>query len=117
MVTKEEQGVEKGGEDVWCDAVERLPDGVRDGIRPWGGGRLALCQGGGDLICGEGGAVCKGTEDGGEGTRRFWRKEMIEQSVVDLGRGSGIREGGEPWGKSSQGQLLYGPYRPRDGRG
>ena len=40
---------------------------------------------------------------------------MVKQSVVDLGEGSGIRKGGEAWGKSSQGQLLYGPYRPRGG--
>ena len=37
-MTKEEQGAEEGGEDVWCDAVKRLPDGVRDGVRPRGGG-------------------------------------------------------------------------------
>ena len=110
MVTKEEQGAEEGGEDVWCDAVKRLPHGVRDGVRPWGGGGGALCQDGGDLICGESGAFCKGAEDGGEWPRRLRRKEVVEHGVVDLGGGSGIREGGETWGKSSQGQLLYSPY-------
>ena len=112
-MTKEEQGAEEGGEDVWCDAMKGLPDGVRNGVGPWGGGGRAPCQSGGDLICGESGAICKGTEDGGEWPRRLWREEVIEQGVVDMGGGSGIREGGETWGKSSQGQLLYGPYRPR----
>ena len=42
---------------------------------------------------------------------------MVEQCVVDLGGGSGIREGGETRGKSPQGQLLHSPYRPRCGRG
>ena len=37
-MTEEEQGVMEGGEDVRCDAVKRLADGVRDGVRPWGGG-------------------------------------------------------------------------------
>ena len=41
---------------------------------------------------------------------------MVEQGVVDLGGGGGIGEGGEARGKSSQGQLLYGPYRTRSGR-
>ena len=38
MVAEEEQGVEEGSEDVRCDAVKRLPDGVKDGVPPWGGG-------------------------------------------------------------------------------
>ena len=66
-MAEEEQGAEEGGEDVWCEAVMRFPDGVRDGVGPWGGGGRALCQGGGDLSSGERGAVCKGTEDGGNG--------------------------------------------------
>ena len=37
-MAKEEQGVEEGGEDVRCDTVKRFPDGVRDGVRPRGGG-------------------------------------------------------------------------------
>ena len=40
---------------------------------------------------------------------------MIEQGVFDLGRGGGIGEGGEARGESYQGQLFYGPYRPRGG--
>ena len=116
-MTEEEQGAKEGGEDVRCDAVKRLPDGVRNGVGPWGGGGRALCQGGGDLLCGEGGAVCIWSEDGGEGPRRLRRKEVVEQGVVDLGWGSGVREGGETWGKPSQGQLLHGPYRARGGRG
>ena len=116
-MSEEEEGAEEGGEDVRCDTVNRLPDRVRNGVGPWGGGGRALCQRGGDLICGESGAVCKETEDGGEGPRRLRRKEVVEQGVVDLGGGSGITEGGETWDKSSQGQLLYSPYRPRGGRG
>ena len=38
MVAEEEQEAEEGGEDVWCNAVKRFPDRVRDGVRPWGGG-------------------------------------------------------------------------------
>ena len=102
-MTKEEQGAEEGGEDVWCEAVKRLPDAVRDGVRPWGGVGRAFRRGGGDLICGESDAVCEGTEDEVEGPTRLRRTEVIEQGVVDLGGGSGIREGGETWGKSSQG--------------
>ena len=62
-MAEEEQGAEEGGEDVRCDAVKGFPDGVRDGVGPWGGGGRALCQGGRDLISSERGAVCKGTED------------------------------------------------------
>ena len=100
-MAEEEQGAEEGGEDVWCEVVKRFPDGVRDGIGPWGGGGRALWQGGGDLISGERGAVCKGTEDGGEGLRRLWRKKVVEQGIVDLGGGGGVREGGEARCKSS----------------
>ena len=38
MVAEEEQGAEEGGEDLRCNAVKRFPDGVRDGVGPWGGG-------------------------------------------------------------------------------
>ena len=38
MVAEEEQGVEEGGKDVRCNTVKRFPDGVRDGVRPRGGG-------------------------------------------------------------------------------
>ena len=100
-MAEEAQGAEEGGEDVWCNAVKRFPDGVRDGVGPWGGGGRALGQGGGDLISGERGAVCKGTEDGGEGTRRLRRKKVVEQGIVDLGGGGGVREGGEARCKSS----------------
>ena len=100
-MAEEVQGTEEGGEDVWWSAMYRFPDGVRDGVRPWGGGGRGLCQGGGDLISGEGGAVCKGMEDGGERSRRLRRKEVVEQGVVDLGGGGGIREGGEARCKSS----------------
>ena len=95
-MAEEEQGAEEGSKDVWCNAVKRFPDGVWDGVGPWGGGGRALGQGGGDLISGESGAVCKGAEDGGEGSRRLWRKKVVEQGVGDLGGGCGIREGGEP---------------------
>ena len=107
---KEEEGAEKGGEDVRCNVVKRFPDGVRDGVRPWGGGGRALCQDGGDLIRSESGAVCKGAEDGGEGSRGSWRKEVVEQGIVDLGRGGGIREGGVARCKASHGKLFYGLY-------
>ena len=100
-MAEEEQGAEEGGEDVWCNAVKRFPDGVQDGVGPWGGGGGALLQGGGDLISGERGAVCKGTEDGGERSRRLRRKELVEQGIVDLGGGGGLREGGEARCKSS----------------
>ena len=96
--------------------VKRFPDGVRDGVGPWGGGGRALCQGGGDLISGESGAVCKGAEEGGEGSSSLRRKKVVEQGVVDLGRGGGIREGWEARGKSSQRQLFYSPYTPQGGR-
>ena len=115
-MTKEEQGAEVGDEDVRCNAVKRFPGRVRDGVRPWGGGGRALYQGGRDLISSESGAVCKGAEGGGEGSRRLRRKEVLEQGFVDLGGGGGITEGGEVRAKSSQGQHFYGPYRPRGGR-
>ena len=38
MVAEEEQGVEEGGDDVRYNTVKRLPDGVRGGVRPRGGG-------------------------------------------------------------------------------
>ena len=100
-MAEEEQGAKEGGKDVWCNAVKRFPDRVQDGVGPWGGGGRALCQGGGDVISGESGAVCKGAEDGGEGSRRLRRKNVDEQGVVDLGGGGGIRENGEERGKSS----------------
>ena len=100
-MAEEEQGAEEGGEDVWCNVVERFPDGVRDGVGPWGGRERALCQGGGDLIGCVSGAVCKGEADGGEGSRRLLRKKVVEQGIVDLWRGCGIREGGEARCKSS----------------
>ena len=100
-MAEEEQGPEEGDEDVWCNAVKRFPDGVRDGVGPWGGDGSALCHGGGDLISGVRGAVCKGTEDGGEGSRRLRRKKVVEQGIVDLGVGGGVREGGEARCKSS----------------
>ena len=90
-MAEEGQGAEEGGKDVWCNAVKRFADGVRDCVGPWGGG---------DLISGESGAVCKGAEDGGEGSRRLRRKKVVEQGVVDLGGGGGIREGGEARCKS-----------------
>ena len=98
---------------------ELEPARLESGSSPLGscttlGGR-ALCQGGGDLISGESGAVCEGAEDGGAGTRRLRRKEVVEQSIVGLGWGGGIREGEEARGKSSQGQLFYGPYIPGGG--
>ena len=100
-MAEEEQGAEKGGKDDWYNAVKRFPDRVRDGVGPWGGEGRALCQGGGDLISGEGGAVCKGAEDEGEGSRWLRRKKVVEQGVVDLDGGGGIREGGEARCKSS----------------
>ena len=100
-MAEEEQGAEEGGEDVWCNAVKRFPDRVQDGVGPWGCGRRALCQGGGDLISGESGAVCKVAEDGGEGSRRLRREKVLEQGIVDLGGSGGIREGGEARCKSS----------------
>ena len=100
-MAEQEQGAEEGGEDVWSNAVNRFPDGVSDGVGPWGGGGRALCQGGGDLVSGERGAICEGTEDGGEGTRRLRRKQVVEQGIVDLGGGGGVREGGEARCKSS----------------
>ena len=41
---------------------------------------------------------------------------MIEQGIVDLSEGGGIREGGEARCKPFQRKLFYGPYRPRGGR-
>ena len=58
--------------------MKGFPDGVGDSVRPRGGGGLALCQGGGDLLCGESGAVCKGAEDRGEWPRRLGRKTVVE---------------------------------------
>ena len=100
-MAEEEQGAEEGGEDVWCNVVKRVPEGVRDGVGAWGRGGRALCQGGRDLISGESGTVRKGTEDGGEGLWRLRRKKVVEQGIVDLGGGGGIREGGEVRCKSS----------------
>ena len=100
-MAEEEQGAEEGGEDVWCNVVKIFPDGVREGVGPWGGGGRALFQGGGDLISGERGAICKGTQDGGKGSRRLRRKKVVEQDIVVLGWGGGIREGGEARSKSS----------------
>ena len=100
-MAEEEQGAEEGGKDVWCNTVKRFPDGVRDGVGPWGGGGRARCQGGGDLISSERGAVCKGAEDGEEGSRRLRKKKVVEQGVFNLGGGGGIREGGEARCKSS----------------
>ena len=68
-MAKEELGAENGGEDIRSYAMKGFPDGVGDGVRPWGRGGWALWQGGGDLFCGESGAVCKGAEDGGEVSR------------------------------------------------
>ena len=82
MVTEEEQGAEEGGEDVRCNAAKRLPDAVRDGFRPWGGEGRRLGQGGGYLIRGESGAVCKGAGDGLEGSRKLRRKEVVEQGIL-----------------------------------
>ena len=100
-MAEEEQGDEEGGEDVWCNAVKRFPDGVCESVGPLGGRGRALWQGSGDLISGESGAVCKGAEDGGEGSRRLRRTKVVEQGIVDLGGGGGIREGGEARCKSS----------------
>ena len=100
-MAEEEQGAEEGGEDVWWNAVKGFPDGIRDCVGPWGGGGRALCQGGRDLISGERGAVCNGTEDGGEGSRRLRRKRVVEQGIVDLDGGGSVREGGEAGCKSS----------------
>ena len=101
-MAEKEQGAEEGGEDVWCNAVKRFPDRVRDGVRPWGGRGRALRQGAGVLISGERGAVYKGTENGGERSRRLWRKNVVEQGIIDLGGGGGIREEGEARCKSSK---------------
>ena len=100
-MAEEEQGAEEGGKDVWCNAVKRFPDGVWEGVSPWGRRGRALCQGGGDLISGGSGAVCKGAEDGAEGSRRLRRKKMLKQGVIDMGGGGGIREGGKVRCKSS----------------
>ena len=100
-MAEEEQGAEEDGEDVWGNAVKRFSDGVRDVVGPWGGGGRAHGQGGGDLIGGERGAVCKRTEDTGEGSRRLQRKKVVQQGIVDLGGGGGVREGGETRCKSS----------------
>ena len=100
-MAEEEQGAEEGGEDVWCNAVKRFPDRLWDGVGPWGGGGRALGQGGRDLISGERGAVCKGAEDGGEGSSGLRRKQMVEQGIIDLGGGGGVRERGEVRCKSS----------------
>ena len=35
-MAKEEQGAEKGDEDMGTYAVKRFPDGVGDGVVPWG---------------------------------------------------------------------------------
>ena len=91
-MAEEEQGAEEDGEDVRCNAVKRFPDGVQDGVGPWGGGGRALCQGGGDLISGQSGAVCKGAEVGGEGSRwlrgKKWlsKASLIRVGVVASGR-------------------------------
>ena len=100
-MAEQEQGAEEGGEDVGCNAVQGFPDGVRDDVGPWGGGGRALFQGGRDFISGESGAVCKGTEDGGEGSRRLRRKKVIQNGIVDLGGGGRVREGGEARCKSA----------------
>ena len=90
-MAEEEEGAEEGGEDV-RNAVKRFPDGVRDGVRPWGEEGRALCQGGGDLISSESGAVCKGVEDGGEGCGGCGGKKWLSKAssiwvgVVALGR-------------------------------
>ena len=74
----EEQGTEKGGENIRSNAMKGLPDGVGDGVRSWGGGGRALCEGGGDLFCSACGAIRKGAKDVGEGLGRLRRKKMIE---------------------------------------
>ena len=74
-MAKEKQGAEKGGEDVWRCAVKGFPDGVGDGVRPWGRGGSTLCLGSGDLSCSESCAVCKDAEDGGEGPRELGGKK------------------------------------------
>ena len=77
-MAKEEQGAVEGSEDIRSNARKGFPDGVGDGVRSWGGGGRALCEGGGDLFCSEGGAICEGAVDGGEGPWRLRRKNMIE---------------------------------------
>ena len=37
-MAEEEQGVEKGSENILSKAVEGFPDGVGDGVGFWGGG-------------------------------------------------------------------------------
>ena len=78
MVAEEEQGAEKGSENTWSHAMEGFPYGIGDGVGSWGGGERALCQGSGDLFSTERGAVCEGAEDGGAGSGRLRRKEMVE---------------------------------------
>ena len=41
-MAKQEQGAEEGGKDIWSDAVEGFPDGVRDGVGTKGGGGRAF---------------------------------------------------------------------------
>ena len=77
-MTKEEQGAEERGEDVWSDAVERLADGEGDGDGAQSGGGRAFCQCSGDLSCIECGAVCEGAEDGREGPGGLRREKVME---------------------------------------
>ena len=37
-MAKKEQGTEKGGVDTRSYAMKGFPEGVRDGVRPWGRG-------------------------------------------------------------------------------
>ena len=109
MVAKAEQGSQEGREHGRGDAMNRLPNQVRDCVRAEGRGGGAGCSGRRDLFRREFHEVPMGPKDRGERAGGTGGKEVAKEGIVHLSRSGGVGEGRKAGRGSAESHFLDRP--------